>query len=183
MVVEHNRNLDNGECADLSFHRKNGTTVGYDCIQRHSLRSNGTLFHFHLADALIQSDLQEQLGLSALLKGTWTDFSPLQFEPATFDYWPIPFIVLYKCTLKGKGYHLGRMPRQRNPLRGDTRSVITHPGRLQGPRGHSGLSYRDRHSDGCALFNESQTEGGLDTDSSPQGSWGKTFPVLQMELP
>ena len=122
--------------------------------------------YFHLADALIQSNLQEQLGLSALLKGTSTDFSPQRFEPATFDYWPILFIVLYKCTLKGKGYHLGRMPRHRNPLRGDTRSVITHPGRLQGPRGHSGLSYRDRHSDRCALFNESQTEGGLDTDSS-----------------
>ena len=35
------------------------------------------ILHFsHLADSLILSDLQEQLGLSALLKGTSTDFSP-----------------------------------------------------------------------------------------------------------
>jgi hypothetical protein len=37
---------------------------------------NSTLLFIHLADALIQSDLQEQLGLSALLKGTSADFSP-----------------------------------------------------------------------------------------------------------
>ena len=37
------------------------------------------LGHFsHLADALIQSDLQEQLGLNSLVKGTSADFSPSQ---------------------------------------------------------------------------------------------------------
>jgi hypothetical protein len=33
-------------------------------------------FSHHLADTLIQSDLQEQLGLSALLNGTSRDLSP-----------------------------------------------------------------------------------------------------------
>ena len=45
----------------------------------------------HLADALIQSDLQEQLELSTLLKGTLTDFSPSQLEVSNqqpFGYWP-----------------------------------------------------------------------------------------------
>ena len=44
-----------------------------------------------LADALIQSDLQEQLGLSVLLKGTSTDFSPTRLGDLTqrpFSYWP-----------------------------------------------------------------------------------------------
>ena len=45
----------------------------------------------HLADALIQNALQEQLGLSALLKGTPTDFSPSQLRDSNhqpFGYWP-----------------------------------------------------------------------------------------------
>jgi hypothetical protein len=48
--------------------------------------------HFsHLADALIQSDLQEQLGLSALLKGTAVEFSPSLLGDSNqqpFGYWP-----------------------------------------------------------------------------------------------
>jgi hypothetical protein len=41
----------------------------------------------HLAEALIQSHLKEQLALSALLKGTLTEFSPSRlgdFEAAAF---------------------------------------------------------------------------------------------------
>ena len=49
------------------------------------------LYFSHLADVFIQSDLQEQLGLSALLKGTSSDFSlsrlgDLNQQP--FSYWP-----------------------------------------------------------------------------------------------
>jgi hypothetical protein len=39
----------------------------------------------HLQEALIQSDLQEQLGLSALLEGTFFTESPQGFKPATFQ--------------------------------------------------------------------------------------------------
>ena len=54
----------------------------------HDYYSMHNISHFsNLADALIQSDSQEQLGLSALLKGTSADF-PLShlgdFEPTTF---------------------------------------------------------------------------------------------------
>jgi hypothetical protein len=43
------------------------TTSGYKCVTN--------IYSFsHLADAFIQSDLQEQLGLSALLNGTSADF-------------------------------------------------------------------------------------------------------------
>jgi hypothetical protein len=46
---------------------------------------------YNLADALIQSDLQEQLGFSALLKGTSTDFEFSQLMDSNqkpFGYWP-----------------------------------------------------------------------------------------------
>ena len=45
----------------------------------------------HFADALIQRDLQEQLGLSAFLKATSTDFSPSQLGDSNqrpFGNWP-----------------------------------------------------------------------------------------------
>ena len=47
------------------------------------------LLHFcHLTDALIQSDLQEQLGLSVLLKGTSTDFSTSLVNTREFNQIP-----------------------------------------------------------------------------------------------
>lgn len=45
------------------------------CTQKHACAHTS-----HLADALLQSDLQEQLGLSALLKGTLKDVFPCQFR-------------------------------------------------------------------------------------------------------
>jgi hypothetical protein len=39
----------------------------------------------HLTDALIQRDLQEQLGLSGLLKATSSDFAPSQLGIRTSD--------------------------------------------------------------------------------------------------
>ena len=45
---------------------------------------------YTLADALIQSDLQEQLGLSILLKGTLTDLLPSWLGDSNqrpFGYW------------------------------------------------------------------------------------------------
>ena len=45
----------------------------------------------HLADTLIQSNTQEQLGGSALLKGTLTDFSLSQLGDSNqrlLGYWP-----------------------------------------------------------------------------------------------
>jgi hypothetical protein len=44
----------------------------------------------HLAEFLIQSAIQKQLGLSALLKDTLTDFSPSWLGDSiqqTFSYW------------------------------------------------------------------------------------------------
>jgi hypothetical protein len=44
-----------------------------------------------LADALIQSDLQKQLGLNALLNGTLADYSPSwlgDLNQCSFGYWP-----------------------------------------------------------------------------------------------
>jgi hypothetical protein len=49
------------------------------------------LFYVILADVLIQNDLQELLGLSALLKSTSTDFSLSQLRDSKqqpFIYWP-----------------------------------------------------------------------------------------------
>ena len=61
-------------------------------IQYMFLRILGSLLvHFgHLADALIQRDLQEQLWLSPLLKGTLADFLPSQLRDSNqqpFGYW------------------------------------------------------------------------------------------------
>ncbi|KAK6317390.1 hypothetical protein J4Q44_G00127900, partial [Coregonus suidteri] len=56
--------------------------------------------HFsHLADALIQSDLQEQLGLSALLKGTFTSFSRRSY-PERLTNWCIHPIASGITTLQ-----------------------------------------------------------------------------------
>ena len=67
---------------------------GWDCHHHHLTVTNGLwLIHLHcshLADALIQRDLQEQLGLSALLKVTLTDFSPSRLRDSNqqpFNYW------------------------------------------------------------------------------------------------
>ena len=50
----------------------------------------------HLADVLMESNLQEKLGLSILLKGTLTDFSPSQrFKLATLH------LLAYRCYLIG----------------------------------------------------------------------------------
>jgi hypothetical protein len=57
-----------------------------------SLCPPATLSHFsHVTGALNQSDLQEQLGWSALLKGTLTDLSPSlpgDSNKRPFSYWP-----------------------------------------------------------------------------------------------
>jgi hypothetical protein len=43
-------------------------------------------FYFsHSADTLIQSDLQEHLGLSALLRGTSTNFSPSRLSDSNYN--------------------------------------------------------------------------------------------------
>ena len=65
-------------------------------LQRTRLSTSGQTFqlflHFsHLADALIQSDLQEQLWSSNLLKGTSRDFSTIllgDLNQQPFGYWP-----------------------------------------------------------------------------------------------
>ena len=64
------------------------------------------ILHFsHLTDALIQNDLQEQLGLSALLKGTSTNFLKLSrlgdSNQQPFVYWPNAlnrYATLESCT-------------------------------------------------------------------------------------
>ena len=78
----------------VSFHLTNHIGSAFEVIQHNTLKSliqcklwcsELPVYICHLADAFIQSDIQEQLELSALLKGTLAYFSPAQaFKPETF---------------------------------------------------------------------------------------------------
>lgn len=69
--------------AAYSEQSRNNTKIPRDFSINSSVKSFGCapLVHLHfsnLSDALIQTDLQEQLGLGAVLKGTSADFSGIR---------------------------------------------------------------------------------------------------------